>query len=273
MEIYERTDYRSAIPFLFSNYIREYDISKANINILYWKNVISCETYMELYRSPRDVRQYVIGNMQKDSKVNEILMNGFVECRRMFLMENGLTEMDILSIKKDAIFVINKIPRVTKFNNIEFVKKNTYTSYMSFFNKKLELYYSSDKVSENGQEKIDVKGISDHKLLYHKDFMLDFLYFIFDMIENDSLENTIAGFNCFYNLYINRELDIGFYRNFDPESAYTINYKSPFNQYITYQIEQSHLASREFDSINISYNMNLLRVIFQYLSSIHFKRQ
>lgn len=273
MELYERSDYRSEIPFLFNNYIREYDISKANINILYWKNVLSHDMYIELYNSPRDVRQYVIGNMQKDSKVNEILMNGFIECRKMFLTENGLTELDILSIKKDAIFIINKIPKVTKFGNIEFMQKNVYTSYMSFFNKKLELYYSSSKVTGNGIEKIDVKGISEQKLIMHKDFMLDFLYYIFDMIENDSLENAIEGFRRFYNQYINKELNIGYYRNLNPESAFTINYKSPFNQFIKYEIEQSYLAYKEFDSINISYNMNLLRIIFQYLSSIHFKRQ
>lgn len=273
MKLYENTDYRSEIPFLFNNFIREYDISKANINILYWKGVLGKSAYDELYRAPRDVRQYVIGNMQKDSKINDILMDGFIECRRMFLTENRLVESDILSIKKDAIFVINKVPKMTKFDNIEFVNKNVYTSYMSFFNKKIELYYSSSKVTGTGQEHIDVKGISDTKIKYHQNFMLDFLYYVFDMIENDSLENTIVSFNRFYQSYISKELDIGYYRNFNADSNYTLIYKSPFNSNLSYELEQVNpMTFSDYSVLNISYNMNLLRVIFQYLSSIHIRR-
>ena len=273
MELYEKTDYRSEIPFLFSNFIREYDISKANINILYWKGALDKSTYDELYRSPRDVRQYVIGNLQKETRINDILMNGFIECRKIFLQENGLTDSDILSIKKDAIFVINKVPKLTKFDNIEFVNKNIYTSYMSFFNKKIELYYSSSKVTGTGLEHIDVKGISDKNIKYHEEFMLDFLYYVFDMVENDSLENIISGFNRFYHSYINRELNIGYYRNFNASSNYTLNYKSPFNLNMSYELENINPATfSDYSILNISYNMNFLRVIFQYLSSIHIRR-
>ena len=144
---------------------------------------------------------------------------------------------------------------------------------MSFFNKKIELYYSSSKVSFNGIENIDVKGISDKKIILHKEFMLDFLYYIFDMIENDSLENTIDGFNRFYNQYINKDLNLGYYRNFNSESMFTISYNSPFLKGMHYEIEQPCITSKDdFDLINISYNMNFLRIIFQYLSSIHFRR-
>lgn len=270
MELYEITDYRSEIPFLFNNYIREYDIRKANINILYKNGILSEKDYNFLLQSPRDVRQYVIGNMQKDENINNTLMKGFKECRKLFIECNYLEESDILSIKKDAIFVINKIPKYCKFDNIEFVNKNVYTSYISFFNKRLELYYSSGKTNI---EKIDVKGISDNNLKYHEKYMLDFLYFVFEMIENDGLENTILCFNRFYDDYINKRLEIGYYRNFNSQSGFTLNFQDPFNKNRGYEIFNEKIALTNFDNINISYNMNLLRILFQYLSSLQFKRK
>ena len=35
MKLYEQTNYLADIDYLLSTYIREYDISKANINILF----------------------------------------------------------------------------------------------------------------------------------------------------------------------------------------------------------------------------------------------
>ena len=89
------------IPFLFNSYIREYDISKANINILLSKGIIDRTMYDKLYQSPRDVRQYTIGMLlRQNEKYKEILEDGFCEYRKLFIESNSLEEKDILSIKK-----------------------------------------------------------------------------------------------------------------------------------------------------------------------------
>ena len=38
MNLYERKNYTLPIKYIFNSYIREYDISKANINILLYKD-------------------------------------------------------------------------------------------------------------------------------------------------------------------------------------------------------------------------------------------
>lgn len=269
MELWERKNYLSDLPFIFNSYIREYDISKANINILLWKKVLNRSQYEQLMLSPRDVRQYTIGMMQRnDEKVKKILEEGFCECRKMFIQSNGLTDVDILSIKNDAIYIINKIPTYTQFDNINFLNKNTYTSYMSLNKKHIELYYVSDKIK--GIEKIDVKGISDEKIEKHKEYFLDFIYFFFDMIQSDALENLIHSFQTFYQNYVNRKLDIGYYRTFNEISSFSLLWNRNLNLNLSYLIDSEEMMKQYPNNIDISFNMNLLREMYQYLTMIYF---
>ena len=43
--LYQQTNYMADVDYLISTYIREYDISKANINILYKYGVINKQQY------------------------------------------------------------------------------------------------------------------------------------------------------------------------------------------------------------------------------------
>ena len=81
--LYEKKNYTIDIHFLHSVMIREYDIQKANISILYKYGVIDYNKYIYLYNAPRDVRQYVIGNLQKDNSITQSLQNGIIESRRL----------------------------------------------------------------------------------------------------------------------------------------------------------------------------------------------
>lgn len=269
MELWEYTNYLTEIPFMFNTYIREYDISKANINILFRKKAISEEQYHTLYQSPKDIRQYTIGMMQRNNeKIKETLENGFKECRKMFLEYNQLSNVDILSIKKDAIYVINKKPKYTEFDNIVFLNKNTYTSYMSLAKRRIELYYIRDRI--NNLEKVDVKGISDEKLKYHDNYFLDFIYYFFDIIQNENIESLISSFQTFYKNYVERQLEIGYYRPFNEVSSFVLDWKDDLNPTKKYMIDSLNMANKYRENIDISYNANLLREMYQYLSYIYF---
>ena len=47
--LYQQTNYMADVDYLISTYIREYDISKANINILYKYGVINKQQYDTYY--------------------------------------------------------------------------------------------------------------------------------------------------------------------------------------------------------------------------------
>ncbi len=257
----DKTYYTAPIDYIISSYIREYDISKANINILLMKGIISNEEYQYLFHLDKMDRQVKIGILQKDQGVAMCLKEGIKEMRYLFLTENNLNETDILSIKNDAIFVINKIPTVTKFGNIEFVNKNVYTSFYKIDNGKLEIYYLYDMVHDI--ENMDIKGIKDEKILLHKDYFLEFLLVLFNSAQMDKIEETITILVDFYQSYINLELDINYYRQFNAESLFVLKRFGISSVYTA-----DCLSNESKDHVEISHNLNILRDLIRTFSTI-----
>ena len=81
--LYERINYSSNLPFVFSRYIREYDIQKANISILFDKGIISQQDYEYLYNSDRMERQIYIGKLQRSNKkITKALQSGIINAKK-----------------------------------------------------------------------------------------------------------------------------------------------------------------------------------------------
>lgn len=258
--IWENDTYRAPITFLVGRNIREYDISKGNINILLYFNIINQETYNFLYNLPKMERQVRVGIMQKDPKIASVISNGFKEMRTLFCTQNNIAENEILAIKKDALYIIDKVPQYTKFKNIEFLCKNLYTSF--YYIGGLELYYNSK------YEILDVKGISDNILRYHDNYMKDFLMYMFSLIEKRDYVSAISDLNNFRNDYLNLKLPPGYYREFDNRSLYCTKYKyDGLNSYIP-GIAYDH----QLKDLDISFNNNILMELHRILVMLIDKR-
>lgn len=261
--LYNNKNYLVDIPYIFSSFIREYDIRKANINILYKKGVIDIDEYNYYLNLPRFDREYQIGmKIRKDKSIQQVLDEGIIEAKKLLFESNGLEDYDIVSIKNDAVFVLNKDLKYTKFDNIEFVNKNTYTSYIHLNG--IEIYYRFDRISG---EHIDIKGIGDFKLAYHAKYMLDFIQFILQCVELSDLETAIIGLKTFYNQYVNRELDIGYYRTFDSISTYNIPRSYGEFRYGLSCLDDT-LENKMI--IDISYNLSIIRELYGYVSNVYF---
>ena len=205
--LYKEKNYTIQIPYVFNQYIREYDISKANISILFSKGVIDENLYAKLYNADRMYRQVYIGKMIKsNSQVQDELNNGIIEYKQKFFEVNNITDNDIISIKNDAIFILNKVPKILSFDKVNFTHRNTYTSFMKLF--ELEIYYGSDINSEV----IDIKGIKDTDIeMYHMDFLSIILDY-FRHIQKNGAEIALQYITFIKNSYINLELPINTYR-------------------------------------------------------------
>ena len=102
--LYNEINYTSDISYLNNVFIYEYDISKANINILLFYGVIDEKTYDMLYNADKKYREIYVGKMeQNNSKITEIKAKGIEEFRHKFFEANQLENKDILSIKNDAM--------------------------------------------------------------------------------------------------------------------------------------------------------------------------
>ena len=257
---FRRDNYTTPYPYLISKNIVEYDIQKANANILLYKGKIDEEEYNKVLSMDRTHRQIYMGLKQRDKEISEALKEGFAEFREKFIIFNNLTEENIVSIKKDAIFVSNARIKQTKFDNINFAIKNVYSSYYRIGG--LEIFYLLDKV--NDLEKIDVKGINDNILPLHQNGMILLLCTIFEMIQSNDIKDVIEYLSVFSQKYTNRELPIDYYREFNHDSCYRItmngcNYITPF------------CIDSEIRYLNISYNYSFITELYKIVTSIYYQ--
>ena len=264
-------NYLNPSMYVFAD-IREYDISKANINVLLYKGIINSTQYEYIKSLPRMDRQYLIGNMCKNSDIQKALSDGIIEFKKRFFESNSIDPNRVLSIKNDAVFLMDIVPRFTKFDNVEFLCKNHYTMYMKIFD--LELYYYLNRV--NQEEKLDIKGISDEKITkYHSNYMVDFLLYLFEVLSTQGVQDAILVLKGFYDNYINYNLDIGYYRELNSMSIFRMNIgiSNVLANMTSSSIGLEYVDDKYKRNLNISYNLNILRVIWSYLGTMHYDKR
>lgn len=203
------------IEYLFNGEIIEYDIQDAGFSLIKQYHLLPDEKIKELSMMEKGgERHRAIGMLQRDDKVlSKALSDKFAEVRMIFIASNNLTDNDILSVKKDAIYTIGQCQKL-KFGVIRFVPKNRYTSYIRFPNiQNLEIYYSP--------EAMDIKGIGESGINRHRLYMMEFLRTVISMIE-DSNGRVKRYLMKFVNEYKNNELEDVFYLEFNNASR-TLN--------------------------------------------------
>lgn len=261
IQLFESSSYLAPIDYIVSRYIREYDIAKANINILLYKGLISKKQYDYFYSLDKKSREIQVGILQGNNKgINIGLQKGFKEMMKMFFEANDIKNYEVLSIKKDAVYLIDRIPTISTFSNIDFIAKNTYTSYYRI--NRLEMYYYCNASLEN----IDIKGMNKESLTLHKEYMLDFILTLFYSAQHDKIEETIELIKVFYEQYINFNLDVGYYRNFDNTSRYLYKAKS-----LTARFSSDSITENQKRYLDISYNLIIIQSLYKIYTNIYFQ--
>lgn len=259
-DVLKGQNYNSSYDVIINSFIREYDISKANINVLYQRGVIDKATYDNLYNSDKSIREKSVGLMiRRDNRIYQEIKQGITEAKYQLITENNIDLEDIVSIKNDAVFVMNNKLEKTKFGLIDFKLKNTYTIFLKIDGYEFYYYYNPF----NGKEVLDVKGIKDDKLKLHEKYFMDFLLSLFNTLQVEGIISAINMIQNFSNTYINKQLDIEYYRTFNSESDFDCMY----DNYIP-----SILNLNDIEIIDIRYNYAILRNIYGVLLSFYFKK-
>lgn len=196
------------IEYLFNAEITEYDIQDAGFNLIKQYKLLPESKIKELELMAKGSDRHIaVGIIQRDDKVfAKALSDKFAEIRTIFVSANNLTDNDILSVKKDAIYTIGPCDRL-KFGMINFVPKNRYTSYLRFPDiQNLEIYYSSDTM--------DVKGIGDSAINRHRLYMMEFIRTVISLVESKSPRVKRYIIN-FVKDYKDGDLDETFYLEFN----------------------------------------------------------
>ena len=225
-------------PFIHGETIEEWDIKMANISLLVWKKLIKPDKAAKLAKLDKHDREVYVGKlMQKDPKIRDGLEQAFTEIVELFLKANKLDrETDVVSIKKDAIFVRNRTIKHPEFDNVKFRVKGNYKGFLCIPG--YEFYYVPGKYP-------DVKGISDSALHKHKDGVLEFINSVFEEAHDQKeLELFMKEYS---EAYKEKKLPFDAYREFTSQSTFRV---VMFGN----EIDMDDIDEDLLDNLDISYN-------------------
>ena len=253
--------------WLISANIQEYDLEKANISILLDSGVITRKQYEYYANMPKRQREITVGCFLRDHPaVISLLQTGFMNARRGFLVENNISEENILYIDKDSITTINYDAKYSRISdNLNFRKKKVYHSFYRIFD--IDLLYYHDGVNENYRLKNAPYTMMD-RINSFKNGILDLILEISYRGRHDPFADTLRMINSAYRRYTASELCRDFYREFNRTAMYKIkNDSNVFDYYV------DDLTDWQMSQVDISYNVNIFSLfskIFskQYFSSI-----
>ena len=254
MKLYEKHNYlNSNIKYIKNGIITEYDMKNGGISILYEKKLITDKEYNYLMNNlNKEERNVTIGKWLKENKnISKELMNGFKEARKLFFELNNIKDEDVLSIKKDAIFLINRTVNIENINdNYCFRQKNQYTSYINILKK--EFYYSMFNNS------FEIKGFTENVLEKQENFLFNFVKNCLVIDSNGMKDKLFIKLLEFKDNFINNKLDFNYY--------YDIIFEGYLFKYDKYTLLMKKLSKE--DLLNNPYfnKSNNLKFIIELIS-------
>lgn len=242
LNLTKKTNYLNKnLKYVKKSLITEYDMKSAGLNILTDKGIFSSKQRKEFLNIPKEERNILIGKfLMKNKKVINVLEDGFAEMRYKFIIDNHIDPDDILSIKKDAFFIINKYS--IDENITELVKirpKNTFSTYINILNR--EHYYNADT------NKLIVKGYSKDiiGILEKSTFKI-----LKDVLSYDNLNNKDQIFIdlvTFKDNLITYNLSKEYYYDFI-EHGYVVKNYNNTKSYIIENVEEEERKYISYDT-------------------------
>jgi len=214
LRIAAQTNYlNDSYTYLKNLTITEWDIRSAGFSVLKFRKLLPEDELQKLEALDKHTRTVREGLLQRERPdFAEEIVNTLSQVRQAFVLLNHIPEDAILTIKKDAIFLINQNPTVTTIKDtFEFRKKGVYTSYLQLPGKK-EFYYSART------DELDVKGISKEGVEKQQKYILNDIKKFLRSGEKVSSDVLFGLLKNYRSKYLNRELPLETYRELDSGS-------------------------------------------------------
>jgi hypothetical protein len=108
-----------------------------------------------------------------------------------------------------------------------------------------------------------IVGLDPHNIELHKDYLIAFIFKVMNIVSKNNIHLAVETIRRFYRDYVNGELNIAYYREFNLQSKFKV---SSMN-YI-YYIDSDLVDVR---SLDISYNEKVLRYISSLIWGVYGK--
>ena len=230
-------------------------MQSAGMNILTELGYFSLDDRAKLMSMEKLDRNILIGKLlRRDKQMVKDLEEGFKEARRIFMENNSIQDREILTIKKDAIFLIDRPSGIngdiTELLKIR--KKKSFNMYMNILGK--EHYYNTSTGD------FEVKGYTKEVIDSHSEFLFKDLRTVMDYDSVNDKDSIYRHLAILKDDMVNYNLPIGYYRSILNGNLF---YKSIINDTV---IEV--LATEQSGTKNLSHTANLnfiLEIIYNLL--------
>lgn len=243
-------------PFEVNSRIIEWDMKRAGPSIIKELGLLPKDEIEKIELLPKMDCDIAIGKKQiKDKEFGRALEQAFTDIMNQFIDDNGIDrDLDIISIKKDACFVINKAIKYDRFGKyIRFIPKNEYHAFM---------YITPTMVPGSGMEfyfkrngELDIKGLVGDKnvrkkiVKLHENGMINLLFYVVDLAEKsglnpDKINTFLHDFVCMYK---SKELEFDYYREFSVESRFRYRFRGA-------EVMADQIDEQMLEKVDISYN-------------------
>ena len=165
----------------------------------------------------------------------------------------------ILCIHNDSIFLIDTYPKVTVFDNIEFVNRGEYNSFIDIDG--IEIYSFRDMLRND----LSIRGLSLKAKQNHENFMFKFIVDTLELLNKDRADLAISKIKDFRFKYLSRQVPIEYYRELTPASLYVTVYRND-----TYYFES--INQDMINMVDLSYNDRILRFLYSMICKVYLKK-
>lgn len=250
------------LPFLVNCLITEYDIERGNTSVMKHYHLCHEDIIARLEVLPKQERNVQVGLMQKENKAfAKSLETAFDMAVSQVIKQNDLDmDIDILCVRRDAIFVVNKTLQNPKVGeSINFRKKHEYHAALQI-GPRLHFFFEIGKpvrVDHFIQESKDVDGI----LQKLRPGMFDFLEEFVQICEGSNMnrQRIYEWLANFCNAYKAKELDWEYYREFNREAGFRF-------RGMEMETLMDYVPEDMADNLDITYNyINIIVPLLQIL--------
>jgi hypothetical protein len=189
--------------------------------------------------------------IKSDKEIYKIINKGIKEFKLQLFDANSINEYEVIRIANDAVYVnrINGL-KITKFDNIEFVVK-------SISNCFLKLHQLLFFINFNNNINVDIKGLGKNYEIHEP--LISIIVNIINELYYVGVKQAMGSLNNFIDDYINRRLDVNYYRELVPDGKFKVIGGEFFISNLPYLQNE----------IDIGYNLFILRELASILYEIY----
>lgn len=266
MSILERTVWIDKSVDLYVGELIEYDMREGGFSIIQKEKLLPDKMIENLKLLTKKERHEAIGKLAYNKEyrhIPKLVTEKFAPYRIRFGEMNGLVDDDIFYIRKDAVCVKKYCYETHICDFIEFREKKVYNCFIRIeppYKEKdafarpntLEFYWSSET------NEVDVKGIKDDVLTYHRDGILlivsNFMRYLYSLNYDGALRYIISVMDAYKQGFGERQDCIHpekFYRRFDSSSKYHVWYNGAVLEVDDIGIDMIPMCDKAYNYRNI----------------------